>query len=67
MKAERLSRPEARRPRSALHPLQQANCPLLSPEAAPGLLGGGPGVCSSAENNQAELISRLGVAMNLCG
>jgi len=48
-------------------PPKRANCPLLSPAAAPGLLGDGYDVCGSAENSHAELISRLGVAMNLCG
>lgn len=59
--------PEACRLRSALYLLQQANCPLLSLEAAPGLLSNGYDVCGNAENSHAELISRLGVAMNLCG
>lgn len=64
---ERLCCPEACRLRSALYLLQQANCPLLSLEAAPGLLSDGYDVCGNAENSHAELISRLGVAMNLCG
>lgn len=59
--------PEACTLRSVLYLLQQANCPLLSLEAMPSLLGSGYEVCGDAENNHAELISRLGVAMNLCG
>lgn len=52
---------------SSLYLLQQADCPLLSLEAAPGLLSDGYDVCGNAGNSHAELISRLGVAMNLCG
>lgn len=63
----RLCSPGASRLRAALYFLQQANCPLLSLEAAPGLLSNGHDVCGNAENSHAELISRLGVAMNLCG
>lgn len=47
--------------------LQQADCPLLSLKAVPGLLSSGYDVCGYAENSHTELISRLGVAMNLCG
>lgn len=47
--------------------LQQANCPLLSLEAVPSLPGSGYDVCGNAQNSHTELISRLGVAMNLCG
>lgn len=47
--------------------LQQANCPLLSLEAVPGLLSRGYNVWGNSENSHTELISRLGVAMNLYG